>query len=224
MTRSCGCSFSDGSIESNKVQFNILKNVLETWNEDGRLFTQINLYKSRLNGCCGAPSTPNVCGIAHHQGVVMAHAGKGSQPRYLKLDFGKDGLDIEMKDCFPDIQGLVNWSDQMYRFSEIAPQHGRPKRLLDLLEKLQGIGYHILKWNCKSFAAVMWQYFVPQDVVCVPDPIFPMLLADGDSESTSSIPPKHDDKVGDDGDVSTKASLSPSEPANNGGKSSCSLM
>ena len=155
----------------------------------------------------------------------MAHAGTGSQPRYLKLDFGKDGLDIEMKDCFPDIQGLVNWSDQMkYRCSEIAPQHGRPKRLLDLLEKLHGIRYHMVKWNCKSFAEVMWQNFVPQDVECLPDLIFPVLLADGDSESTSSIPPTRDDKAGDDGDVSTKASLSPSEPANNAGKSSCSLM
>ena len=190
-------------------------------NPDG----SIESNKSRLNGCCGAPSTSNVCGIAHHHGVVMAH-GTGSQPRYLKLDFGKDGLDIEMKDCFPDIQGLVNWSDQMeYRCSEIAPQHGRPKRFLDLLENLQG--YRLSHGEMelqKLCSAVMWQYFVPQDVECLPDPIFPMLLADGDSESTSSIPRTHDDKAGDDGDVSTKASLSPSEPANNGGKSSCSLM
>ena len=112
-----------------------------------------------------------------------------------------------MKDFFPDIEGLMKWSDEMeYRCSEIAPQHGHPKRLVDLLAYLQGFRYHMLNWNCKRFAAVMWQYFILQDVPCVPDLVFPMLLVDGDSEATLFIPPT-DDKA-DDGDVSTEASLS----------------
>jgi len=147
--------------------------MLETWQEGNRLFTHIYLYKTSLTSASGGEESdvPNYIGVAHHEGVVMKHASEGGQPQYLKLDFGSDGLEHATTKDFPIIRNQTPWGEGHGKFKKarIRPEHGHPKRLIRVLELVKGKPYHALKWNCQSFADLMWQCFPEWNTAWVPD-------------------------------------------------------
>ena len=170
---------------------------LEQWVEDGLCFTHIYLFKSRLNGGASSGSSgpqgscttseyerahgvgmPDLFGMLHHEGVIMANvSARGGEPRYLMLEFGKDGLAFsENSTEFPPhpIVHWMKWSeDQDYLKRGIASEHGNPERLIRVLRQIEGLRYDLLDWNCKRFSKLIWQNFVPQDPAWIPDWMLP---------------------------------------------------
>ncbi|CAL1138445.1 unnamed protein product [Cladocopium goreaui] len=116
------------------------REMLEIWSDDGRLFTAVYLYKSRLSRL---RLVPDFGGLLSHSGVVMEHALPlpGARSRFLRLDFGQDGLEIVASGHLPIIEDQINWSEDPFLeflHADIAPGHGDPMALANLLEQLHG--------------------------------------------------------------------------------------
>lgn len=151
--------------------------MLEIWSDDGRLFTAVYLYKSRLSRL---RLVPDFGGLLSHSGVVMEHALPlpGARSRFLRLDFGQDGLEIVASGHLPIIEDQINWSEDPFLeflHADIAPGHGDPMALANLLEQLHGVvQYHLVFWNCHHFSTLVWRHFIPQLPAHIPAAIFPV--------------------------------------------------
>ena len=162
-------SDSPGSSAKRDAHDPKLKPLLDILAESGRRFTRIYLYKTSLT--LGEEIVPDVDGKLHHQGVVMEHTrDQGGSPGYLTLDFGIKGLNINFSWEFPHIPHQIDWSEgSKFMEQDIAPQHGNPKRLIHVLESVQGRLYDAWKWNCQSFTNRTYNSFVPWNTFWHPD-------------------------------------------------------
>lgn len=175
-----GCTVIDHIVKSGGLEFSKpdaanpdLIALLETWQEGNRRFKHIYLYKTSLTSASGGKESdvPDYLGVAHHEGVVFKHASEGGQEQYLQLDFGSDGLKHATSKAFPHIPNQMPWGGGRGKFKKetIAPEHGHPKRLIRVLEMMEGKCYHALNWNCQSFSDLIWKCFTPWNTAWVPD-------------------------------------------------------
>ena len=119
----------------------------------GARFTKIWTYKTSLE----------LCSIAQHQGTIIEISlpDQSQRPRFIKLDYGQDGLHYQTSEDFPQIPNQLPWdSENMFQTAHISEENADPNVLVHLIRSVRGIRYHLLEWNCIQFAQLVWRSFV----------------------------------------------------------------
>ena len=116
-----------------------------------------------------------------------------ARSRFLRLDFGQDGLEIVASGHLPIIEDQINWSEDLFLeflHADIAPGYGNPMALANLLEQLHGVvQYHLVFWNCHHFSTLVWRHFIPQLPAHIPAAIFPVEDSDTDHTDQATVNP-----------------------------------
>ena len=149
----CGSSIAHTRTDANPEN-DSLNQVLSLFVEAGRTFTRIFLYKSELQ------SGPCLGELFHHQGVILQVTVPGRERKFLRLDFGSDGLHYRVTDAFPEIEGHMDWDvGHSFREAVITQERSEPSILQDALAEIRGWRYAAMSTNCQSFATYIWGAF-----------------------------------------------------------------
>lgn len=93
------------------------------------------------------------------------------QTRFLKIDWGDDGLALDTFQTLPPIERQLTYFDGS-RFKESSLQNISPTPILVLLNLLSSFGYayHPISRNCQQFSEGIWRVCVDWNGV-VPEPV-----------------------------------------------------
>lgn len=142
--------------------------VLKAFSMGGLWFNHIRIYKQYLNDRSGFLATeqqedgslrlPNIAGLVHHEGILLQLVdAQNVVSRFVKIEFGQNGLNFAICDQFPHLTDLIPDGD--LKSSTIPRADGNPASLAKFLKSFTGIRYHCFKFNCLTFVNAVWDHY-----------------------------------------------------------------
>jgi hypothetical protein len=142
---------------------------LDDMEAQNKTFQSVCLFR----GCTYVCEIPSMDDLLHHEGVLMTVANAyGQLESLLQFEYGHSGVFWQVLDKPHPDPRYSSWPEPVsencyYQCGTVANEHQSPQTLLGWFKKYHPWHYNTFRYNCVSFARMVYHLHAPTDVTCV---------------------------------------------------------